>query len=501
MQIFWFKKDLRIYDNEALSRASQLGPVLPIYIFEDELWKTSTLSCKHYSFLSNSLEELNRDLEKLGQNLIIETGDCLKVFYKYKKQYDFKTLWSHQETGNIWVSKRNNRLSNWLISNNIKWLEVSQNGVIRNLKSRDGWSKNWKKKMNNKIYKPPLNLKKICDKKFKIPSCLELGLDFEKNTNLVKGGRIEAVKLLSLFLAERGQNYCVNMSSPITAFNTCSTLSAHIAFGTLSIKEIYQSANLRLEHFKNSSLGQNKSWIKSISSFIKRLHWHCHFIQKLEDEPKIEYSNLHNLYDGMREEYFSEKFFLAWKSGHTGYPFLDACMRSLKVNGWINFRMRAMIMSFASYHLWLHWKPTSDFLAMLFTDFEPGIHYSQAQMQSGTTGINSIRIYNPIKQSREQDPDGIFIRKWVPELSNFSNYFIHTPWLSDVKGKDYPPPLVNEAQSRIEAAKRVFSVRNSKKFSSQAKSIYIKHGSRKKDFKRKENKKIKIYSKQQLDLF
>ena len=179
-------------------------------------------------------------------------------------------------------------------------------------------------------------------------------------------------------------------------------------------------------------------------SFLKRLHWHCHFIQKLEDDPTIEFKNMHSLYDGLREEEFNEKFFV-WKNGITGFPFLDACMRSLKVNGWINFRMRAMLMSFASYHLWLHWKYTADFLATLFIDYEPGIHYTQAQMQSGTTGINTIRIYNPIKQGKDHDPEGLFIKKWIPELSNIPKKDIHTPWLSEVKLKNYPLPIVDES--------------------------------------------------------
>ena len=199
---------------------------------------------------------------------------------------------------------------------------------------------------------------------------------------------------------------------------------------------------------------------------------------------------MHSLYNGLREDDFNEKFFVAWKNGTTGFPFLDACMRSLKVNGWINFRMRAMLMSFASYHLWLHWKYTSDFLATLFIDYEPGIHYTQSQMQSGTTGINSIRIYNPIKQGKDHDPKGLFIKKWIPELSYIPQKDIHTPWLSEVKLKNYPLPLVDESTARKEAAKKIYKIRNSKKFKEQSKNIYLKHGSRKINVKNK-SKKVK----------
>ena len=147
----------------------------------------------------------------------------------------------------------------------------------------------------------------------------------------------------------------------------------------------------------------------------------------IRDRPDIEYTNMNTAFDGIRENSFNEAYFEAWKNGTTGFPFVDACMRYLKNKGWINFRMRAMLVSFASYQLWLDWRITSKYLAKLFTDYEPGIHYSQFQMQSGTTGINAIRIYNPIKQSRDQDPDAVFIKKWIPELSNCLLYTSPSP--------------------------------------------------------------------------
>ena len=104
-------------------------------------------------------------------------------------------------------------------------------------------------------------------------------------------------------------------------------------------------------------------------------------------------------------------------------------MRALKETGWINFRMRAMLVSFLTYNLDQDWRDGVYHMAKLFLDYEPGIHYTQFQMQAGVTGINSIRIYNPIKQSKDHDPDGIFIKKWVDELANIPSEFVHEPWL------------------------------------------------------------------------
>jgi deoxyribodipyrimidine photo-lyase len=210
-------------------------------------------------------------------------------------------------------------------------------------------------------------------------------------------------------------------------------------------------------------------------------------MQKLEDEPSIEFENMSRAYDGLREDAFDVSRFQAWCRGETGYPMVDACMRALHRGGWINFRMRAMLVSFASYHLWLHWRPTAVFLARHFLDFEPGIHFSQVQMQSGTTGINTVRIYSPVKQAREQDPEGVFIRRYVPELEGVAAKFIHEPHMMSgreqrkagcVIGKDYPLPIVDHAQAYRTARERMSSLRRRQQTRDEAKRVYDTHGSR-----------------------
>ena len=134
---------------------------------------------------------------------------------------------------------------------------------------------------------------------------------------------------------------------------------------------------------------------------------------------------------------------------------VDACMRALTATGWLNFRMRAMVMSFASYHLWLHWRKPALHLANLFTDYEPGIHYSQVQMQSGTTGINSIRIYNPIKQGVDHDPDGVYPPLDLePDIDR--SVSIRRGKLHQMNG--YPMPIVDE-KTRKYAADKLYGLR------------------------------------------
>jgi deoxyribodipyrimidine photo-lyase len=178
----------------------------------------------------------------------------------------------------------------------------------------------------------------------------------------------------------------------------------------------------------------------------------------------------------------------AWEEGQTGFPFVDACMRSLAGTGWLNFRMRSMVMSFSSYHLWQDWRLPAQVLARRFTDFEPGIHYPQVQMQSGTTGVNTARIYNPVKQSRDQDPEGIFIRRWVPEIASLPTDLLHEPWTAPsdvlsqrgiVLGQSYPIPVVDHVEAAARARQSIYAVRKGGAFRTTANAIQSKHGSRK----------------------
>src|SRR6056297_3118924 len=265
------------------------------------------------------------------------------------------------------------------------------------------------------------------------------------------------------------------MSSPLTGARACSRLSPHLALGTLSIREVVQAG-------RAVPTGRGSDWARAMRSFQARLAWRDHFMQKLEDEPALEHRCLHPAYEGLRPAVPDRARLDAWAMGETGLPFVDACMRSLRATGWLNFRMRSMLMAVASYHLWLDWRATGPVLARFFTDYEPGIHWPQVQMQSGTTGMNTVRIYNPVKQGRDQDPTGAFTRAWVPELAPVPDAHLQEPWRWDEAGflgAAYPAPVVDVAAAAKAAREAVWGVRRGAEFREEAARVVKKHASRK----------------------
>jgi deoxyribodipyrimidine photo-lyase len=470
-----------VADHRPLAKAAKLGPVLPLYIVEHDFWAEPDASARQWAFAAESLAELTGALAGLGQPLCVMVGDAVSVFHAIHQRHRISTIWSHEETGNGWTFNRDKAVAAWAKEQGVPWHELAQFGVIRRLKSRNGWANAWDRMMAEPVTPPPAALQPTTrDWPTFLPTFSELGLAPDPCPQRQSGGRAAALATLESFLNERGRNYRFQMSSPVTAFDACSRLSPHLTWGTISMREVTQATAKRHLAIRPLNDAASKSWRASLASFSGRQHWHCHFMQKLEDEPRLEFENLHRAYDGVRPDIADTDRLAVWSKGETGFPFIDACMRALHQHGWINFRMRAMLMSFASYHLWLPWRASGLHLARQFVDYEPGIHWSQVQMQSGTTGINTMRVYNPVKQGIDQDPTGAFVRAFVPELEAVPDAFIHEPWLwPGAASLPYPPPIVDHTVAAKAARDVLYELRKNIGHKTAAREIVGKHGSRK----------------------
>jgi deoxyribodipyrimidine photo-lyase len=571
--IVWFKRDLRLADHAALAAAARRGPVLCLYIVEPSLWAEPDAARQHYEFIRESLREVYRELRRLGGCLHVVTGEVLDVLARLHATRPFSALYAHEETGNRLTYARDLAVGRWCKARGVGWHEFAQFGVVRRLADRDHWQAAWEDFVARPLATLPdsLSFVPLHWPDAAPPAATALGLDPWQPPQRQIGGRPAGLAVLADFLEQRSGQYRGGISSPLSAPTACSRLSPYLAYGCLSLREVVQATRQ-----SQAELPAGDRRRAGLAAFISRLYWHCHFIQKLESEPRLETTNLHRGYDGLRENDWQPGHFSALLSGRTGWPLVDACVAMLRQTGWINFRMRAMLVSVAAYPLWLHWRPVGLWLAREFLDYEPGIHWSQMQMQSGTTGSracsqqatgsarawrggsarrrsrravictserqrsnapgqtlalrvcgggrspallglgmeqpfpapralapipprqtlsrrllgtrpNIPRIYNPLKQARDHDPRGHFVRRWLPHLRTVPDAWIFEPWRMPAElrarhGLDDAtlptPPVDLEAATRA-ARERLFALRARPEIKAAKAAIVARHGSRK----------------------
>ena len=485
--IWWIKRDFRLSDNQALTQALQAcDEVLPLFIYETGLIEGPDSSPMHLWAWQTALKDLREKTQSLGGDILIRTGAIENILETLKTEYNFSHIYSHEETGNGWTFTRDKTVGKWCKRNKIYWTEYPQTGVIRGLKSRVARTPIIEARLYNQKPLPvPTNLKFPANIKPLLMGQIPLISDFFdlKNFPSINFNKLQVVSEsqaradFKSFLNDRGFRYSGGISSPNTAFVHGSRLSVHLAWGTLTLRQAFAGVAHKVKYLNAHSQSEHQQWLRSLKGFCSRLHWHDHFIQRLESEPSMEFKPLNQAYEKIQYQNNPE-FLTAWHFGKTGFPMVDACMRCLQATGFLNFRMRSMVVSFATFGLHLDWRYIRDPLAQIFLDYEPGIHFSQLQMQAGIVGINTIRVYSPTKQIEDQDPECKFIKQWIPELKAFTPTEIKS--YESFSLGDYPPPIINFKANVKGMKDQVFAIRKSSEGQSHSRRVLDKHGSKKK---------------------
>jgi len=400
LSLVWFQRDLRVQDHPGLVWAAAQGAVLPVYVAEPDLLAGPDASARHHGFLDECLSGLRADLARAGQPLVLRVGDAVEVLARLHAKHGFGRLVTLESPSTAWSRARDRRVADWARGRGIAWAVLPQPATGTPL--------------------APPALPFVTEGTGALPGLKALGLAEDRCPFRQPGGRATAEQTLEAFLGARVQGYARGRLTLTGAERTGSRLSAYLAWGVLSVREVLDAARARR--------GDDNA--AGLRAFAGRLA-----LRQVADLPD---PGAPGAADPAR--------LAAWRGGETGLPFVDAAMRAFDATGWLNARARGLVAAVACHHLGLDWRVVDAHLARLSTDFDPALHGHALRALAGVDA--PLRLPDPVTVGRQQDPEGAFIRRWLPELARLPDAHLHTPWTwPDARRLRYPEPVVDPASA------------------------------------------------------
>ena len=470
--IVWIREDFRIHHNQALSYAARNhDQVTALYIYNPKNFIGKREAQQWW--LSKSLQSFDDDLSKLNINLEIQSGNEIDVLSNIKKSDDLTLYWNKvYEPDVIAMGKkiRDNFIKNQI---NFKYFKGNTLNEFQDVKKNDGtpfkvFTPFWRTAEQIYLNSVPTKISKIQkkDKKFKYfknninpAEILPKKNWYKKFEKYWEVSEALSHKYLKNLINEKIKNYGTNRDIP--SIEGTSKLSPYIKHGQIHVETIWN----KCREIKPINIGTRK--------YINELGWREFSHSLINYFPEILKGNLRKEFDRF-PWVKNDKFLKAWKKGITGYPIVDAGMRELFETGWMHNRIRMVVGSFLVKHLRINWQEGEKYFRNCLLDFNEANNVAQWQWVAGcgADAAPYFRIFNPILQGEKFDKDGLYVKRWVPELSKVPNKFIHKPWEMELKyqeaiktiiGKDYPQPIVIHEKARVSALEAFKSLKKNKK--------------------------------------
>ncbi|WEL23738.1 cryptochrome/photolyase family protein [Candidatus Nanohalovita haloferacivicina] len=467
--IVWIRRSLREHDNTALVKASEEHEeVIPFYVVDDNYFSNATLGYPRVSFWHDSLKELKENLSgQQGKDLVVRKGKPIEQLQKIVEETGADAVY-HNKDYTPYARERDEKVAEKLDVPVNKFKDVvmfEEKEILTNsgtsYKVYTYFSKKWFKKEKRRPQEVEDYTTPDIDSD-EIPSLKELGFEKPDDMEVWEGGRENGLDRIEEF-KDKIWNYDENRDYAWK--DSTSKLSPHLRFGTVSIREVFWEA----ERIKARNPDSDTSGIKT---WQEELAWRDFYMQVLYNWPETAEKPFLEQYEDIewRSKEEAEEDWEAFINGKTGYPFVDAGMRQLKRTGWMHNRLRMVVTSFACKDLWLDWKDLHEYFKKMFVDAEKAsmIGGIQWAYSIGTDAQPYFRVFNPYSQSEDYDPDGEYIKNWVPELEDVPDEHIHRPHkMNQIQqenygieiGEDYPRPIVNHDEKRKEAIEKFEEVR------------------------------------------